>query len=89
MFRQLLVLVAVTVSACASSTPGVRTSASSGSPRDQASEHRSASAAPNDHGARLAPPFGGTAGVRRISNAKDANSDTSPDIVAAADRRDE
>lgn len=86
MLRLLLVLVAV--SACASSSPGVRTSATSGSHRDQASERRSASAAPNEHGARLAPPFGGTAGVRRIGTTTDAVSDAIPDIVAAAERRD-
>lgn len=88
MLRPLLVLVAV--SACASSSPGVRTSASSVSHNDPASQRRSssASAAPNEHGARLAPPFGGTAGVRRIGTTTDTVSDAAPDIVAAADRRD-
>jgi hypothetical protein len=87
MFRLLLVL--ASVSACATSTPDVRTSASSVSLRDEARQRRSPSAspAPNEHGARLAPPFGGTAGVRRINDTTEAPSDATPDVVAAADRR--
>jgi hypothetical protein len=86
MLRPLLLLVAV--SACASSAPGVRASAPSVALHaPSARSDALASDAQNDH-ARLAPPFGGTAGVRRVSETLDAVSDANPGAVAAAERRD-
>jgi hypothetical protein len=86
MLRPLLLLVAV--SACAPSAPGVRATAPSvalHAPGARSDVRESD--AQNDR-ARLAPPFGGTAGVRRVSETLDDVPDANPGAVAAAEPRD-
>jgi hypothetical protein len=88
MLRPLLLVAAVC--ACASPAPAIRPNASPvpfGTSGAERATVRTGDAT-NGHGARLAPPFGGTAGVRRVTTTNEAVFDAAPGVVAAADPRD-
>ena len=77
----------VVVSACASSAPGARTLPSVPVATSSSEAAAGTLAAPKERASRLAPPFGPTAGVRRISGTGvAAPGATEADVVAAVDR---
>jgi hypothetical protein len=78
----------VVVSACASSAPGARTLPSVPVTTSRSEAAARTLAAPKERASRLAPPFGPTAGVRRISGTSVAAAPgaAEADVLAAVDR---